>query len=624
MFTIRRRTMSSCCNLGLICTILSPPQMFPSNPGSYLLLQDACVDPLSFGPLLHEMSFDSIRSDLTGPLDKETSIDNISNDPAVLRINMKASDLTSLASVPQGKNVCFSMQTKSGLITKDDPEDKTTRSSSGMLSFDTMNLSILCLYMCKQDQSSMQTDPEIIDKQCKDETSLVRQTLVGTRLQTIGKTMITAKVVMEEPKKRGMRPFREDKILIHAEIIVFLSCVRRCALYPTNRRRRGYLVIFGLQVFLMQMLRRGLNLSERIADSRGNLLTSSLRVSPVLKIGGSQSSSLPITKIRKALFESKSQEDHQLNLVLSRTNSNLLVFTQWITSFIIRVLDYAGDCAREHRVIEHLKKEMEIPCSKQESSSCNRVLILKCSFEYYDKLKFLFLKLRNTLESIQAFMIKKSMRYHSDLTQGQKAKAEGFSSLKPNTRSIWIGLQQVHKQINNNPYTSFGFVMSLNDYRGLDVPTAKLFLIPTGKFWLPAVVFMVPAVVPAFPTDALDLGRCVAYGLGLFSVSSLVFQCLSPDLGFYNWYQSLVALDLGLIRYSLQQVHKQINNNPYTSFGFVMSLNDYRGLDVPTAKLMVPAGSSWFLLVGFKVPTGLLMVSSACLVRYCLLLLLVL
>ncbi|GKB01691.1 hypothetical protein Tco_0829735 [Tanacetum coccineum] len=50
-----------------------------------------------------------------------------------------------------------------------------------------------------------------------------------------------------------------------------------------------------------------------------------------------------------------------------------------------------------------------------------------------------------------------------------------------------------------------------------------------------------------------------------------------------------------------------------------MSLNDYRGLDVPTAKLfliptgklMVPAGSSWFLLVGFVVPTGLLTVSAA-------------
>ncbi|GJW91193.1 hypothetical protein Tco_0168746 [Tanacetum coccineum] len=64
-------------------------------------------------------------------------------------------------------------------------------------------------------------------------------------------------------------------------------------------------------------------------------------------------------------------------------------------------------------------------------------------------------------------------------------------------------------------------------------------------------------------------------------------------------------------------VHKQISNNPYTSFGFVMSLNDYRGLDVPTAKLfliptgklMVPAGSSWFLLV---VPAGLRSPADAC------------
>ncbi|GJW43889.1 hypothetical protein Tco_0072688 [Tanacetum coccineum] len=32
---------------------------------------------------------------------------------------------------------------------------------------------------------------------------------------------------------------------------------------------------------------------------------------------------------------------------------------------------------------------------------------------------------------------------------------------------------------------------------------------------------------------------------------------------------------------------------------------------MPTGKLMVPAGSSWFLLVGFVVPAGLLTVSSA-------------
>ncbi|GKA48727.1 hypothetical protein Tco_0741685 [Tanacetum coccineum] len=56
---------------------------------------------------------------------------------------------------------------------------------------------------------------------------------------------------------------------------------------------------------------------------------------------------------------------------------------------------------------------------------------------------------------------------------------------------------EVHKQISNNPYTSFGFVMSLNDYRGLDVPTAKLFLIPTGKLMVPAGSSWFLLVVPA-------------------------------------------------------------------------------------------------------------------------------
>ncbi|GJR27494.1 hypothetical protein Tco_1103726 [Tanacetum coccineum] len=55
----------------------------------------------------------------------------------------------------------------------------------------------------------------------------------------------------------------------------------------------------------------------------------------------------------------------------------------------------------------------------------------------------------------------------------------------------------VHKQINNNPYTSFGFIMSLNDYRGLDVPTAKLFLIPTGKLMVHAGSSWFLLVVPA-------------------------------------------------------------------------------------------------------------------------------
>ncbi|GJU38434.1 hypothetical protein Tco_1191391 [Tanacetum coccineum] len=62
---------------------------------------------------------------------------------------------------------------------------------------------------------------------------------------------------------------------------------------------------------------------------------------------------------------------------------------------------------------------------------------------------------------------------------------------------IALLIQQVHKQIINNPYTSFGFVMSLNDYRGLDVPTAKLFLIPTGKLMVPAGSSWFLLVVPA-------------------------------------------------------------------------------------------------------------------------------
>ncbi|GJR70376.1 hypothetical protein Tco_0016441 [Tanacetum coccineum] len=56
---------------------------------------------------------------------------------------------------------------------------------------------------------------------------------------------------------------------------------------------------------------------------------------------------------------------------------------------------------------------------------------------------------------------------------------------------------RVHKQISNNPFTSFGFVMYLNDYRGLDVPTAKLFLIPTGKRVVPAGSSWFLLVVPA-------------------------------------------------------------------------------------------------------------------------------
>ncbi|GJY72706.1 uncharacterized mitochondrial protein-like protein [Tanacetum coccineum] len=64
-----------------------------------------------------------------------------------------------------------------------------------------------------------------------------------------------------------------------------------------------------------------------------------------------------------------------------------------------------------------------------------------------------------------------------------------------------IALEKKVKELynihSNNPYTSFGFVMSLNDYRGLDVPTAKLFLIPTGKLMVPAGSSWFLLVVPA-------------------------------------------------------------------------------------------------------------------------------
>ncbi|GJV47381.1 retrovirus-related pol polyprotein from transposon TNT 1-94 [Tanacetum coccineum] len=64
---------------------------------------------------------------------------------------------------------------------------------------------------------------------------------------------------------------------------------------------------------------------------------------------------------------------------------------------------------------------------------------------------------------------------------------------------------------------------------------------------------------------------------------------LSPDLGFYSWYQSLMALDLGLI--SSQAEVKAAGLDVPTAKLFL----------IPTGKLMVPAGSSWFLLV---VPAG--------------------
>ncbi|GJU18153.1 putative ribonuclease H-like domain-containing protein [Tanacetum coccineum] len=103
------------------------------------------------------------------------------------------------------------------------------------------------------------------------------------------------------------------------------------------------------------------------------------------------------------------------------------------------------------------------------------------------------------------------------------------------------------------------------------------------------------------------------------------------DRGSNMWYQSLVALDLGLIRWqqSGRSEGSRVSSQTLTSKHMDWFTS---GLDVPTAKLfliptgklMVPAGSSWFLLVDFMVPTGLFTVSSASLVRFCLLLLLVL
>ncbi|GJS33262.1 hypothetical protein Tco_0531644 [Tanacetum coccineum] len=79
------------------------------------------------------------------------------------------------------------------------------------------------------------------------------------------------------------------------------------------------------------------------------------------------------------------------------------------------------------------------------------------------------------------FVIRVPVRNPNSIKDGSsqaEAKAAGFFS-NPNLEAYEL-FPSVHKQINNNPYTSFGFVMSLNDYRGLDVPTAKLFLIPTA------------------------------------------------------------------------------------------------------------------------------------------------
>ncbi|GJS65573.1 hypothetical protein Tco_0680137 [Tanacetum coccineum] len=185
----------------------------------------------------------------------------------------------------------------------------------------------------------------------------------------------------------------------------------------------------------------------------------------------------------------------------------------------------------------------------------------------------------------------------------RKWKRKGFFSTLTSKQMIGFS-NQLHKQINNNPYTSFGFVMSLNDYRGLDVPTAKLFLIPTGKL----MVHRRPWV----------LNNEDVYGSfwrwqqsGRSEGNRVSSQTLTSK--HMDWFTAALE-DKGaqdLMNKSSRrlmtpnQVHKQISNNPFTSFGYVISFNDYRGLDVPTAKLfliptgklMVPVGSSWFLLV---------------------------
>ncbi|GJZ61220.1 hypothetical protein Tco_0617357 [Tanacetum coccineum] len=147
---------------------------------------------------------------------------------------------------------------------------------------------------------------------------------------------------------------------------------------------------------------------------------------------------------------------------------------------------------------------------------------------------------------------------------------------------------------------------------------------------------------------------------------------LSPDLGFYMWYQSLVALDLGLIRSASLRMITAAGGRSYqensrflemyssisllteseymSAYSFVLVTlgNSYWSLGscwfhhVPANGCLLGYywsydGSSWclygsywlyilihtggyelllvisFLLIGFMVPTGLLMVSSACL-----------
>ncbi|GKA62428.1 hypothetical protein Tco_0761947 [Tanacetum coccineum] len=128
--------------------------------------------------------------------------------------------------------------------------------------------------------------------------------------------------------------------------------------------------------------------------------------------------------------------------------------------------------------------------------------------------------------------------------------------------------------------------MSLNDYRGLDVPTAKLFLIPTGKL-----------MVPAGSSWFLLVGFVVPAGLLTVSSASIIDSTLVSRASY--------ALDLGLIRW---QQSDRSEGNKVSSQTLTSKHMDWftAGLDVPTAKLfLIPTGKlmvhavrfPWFLLV---------------------------
>ncbi|GJZ34806.1 reverse transcriptase domain-containing protein [Tanacetum coccineum] len=87
--------------------------------------------------------------------------------------------------------------------------------------------------------------------------------------------------------------------------------------------------------------------------------------------------------------------------------------------------------------------------------------------------------------------------FDSQIGRNMEVNADDMVIKSDSEEEMLYQPKQVQKHINNNPYTSFGFVMSLNDYRGLDVPTAKLFLIPTGKLTIPAGSLWFLLVVPA-------------------------------------------------------------------------------------------------------------------------------